>query len=409
FLVLGFEANAGPYIGGHQIGSTGSCHRILEFLVMIGAVEPGPFRLDFVSWWRGNMHVEVQNFGSLQPRVADIIRVPDPRHCLTANRSALLDLGVDVGQNLAGMILVGQAVDHRHARMCGKTLDDFLLESADHHHVAHARNDLGCIFHRFPAAELGIAGAEEDRRPAQLVHAGLERQPGTGALLLEYHHQRAVEHRMVGLVGLELLLDPARAPEQVLEFVPAEVLELQKMFGRRHEMTRQWATAASALLAVRKVRMTLLTPSISNCTSASFMLSGGSSRTTVSAVTFISRPASRPRSTSSPHGRSNSIPIISPLQRISLTPVSPASLAARPSRITPPSLPARAPRCSSSMIASVVRAATHANGLPPKVEPCLPGVKTFAAAPLAKHAPIGKPLASPLASVMTSGLMPVCW
>src|SRR5882672_2014084 len=407
-FVLRLEAHAGPHVGGHQVGAARRFHGIVELLVVIGAIEPGALRLDLVAGGGRNVYVEAQYLGGLQPGVADIVRVPDPRHGLAAHRPAPLDEGVDVRKDLAGVVFVGQAVDHRHARVRGETFDDLLLEGTDHHDVAHARDHLCRIFHRFAAAELRIAGAEEDRRSAELVHAGLERQPRARALLLENHHQRAIEKRVVRLVGLELLLDPARAPEQVFELVPPEVLELQKVLRGRHESVRQWATAASALLAVRKVLMRLLTPSISNCTSASFMFRGGSRRTTVSAVTLISRPASRPRSTRSPQGRSSSIPIIRPLPRISLMPATPASLAPMPSRVMLPSLPARVARPSSSMTASVASAATQARGLPPKVEPCLPGVKASATAPLARHAPIGNPFASPLASVTTSGLMPAC-
>jgi len=72
------------------------------------------------------------------------------------------------------MIFVGQAVDHRHARMRGEALDDALLEGADHHDVAHARNHLPGIFHRFAAPKLRVARVQVDRRTAELVHARLE-------------------------------------------------------------------------------------------------------------------------------------------------------------------------------------------------------------------------------------------
>ena len=38
------------------------------------------------------------------------------------------------------MVFVGEAVDHRHARVLGKALDDRLLERSDHHDVDHPRN-----------------------------------------------------------------------------------------------------------------------------------------------------------------------------------------------------------------------------------------------------------------------------
>ena len=50
-----------------------------------------------------------------------------------------------------------------------------------------------------------------------------------------------------------------------------------------------------------------------------------------------------------------------------------------------------------------------ANGLPPKVVPWLPATSTRAHASRATIAPIGIPLASAFASVMTSGSTPQCW
>ena len=67
-------------------------------------------------------------------------------------------------------------------RECGgEALDDVLLEGADHDDVDHARNHLRRILHRFAAPKLGVARVEVDRRAAELLHAGLERQPGARA------------------------------------------------------------------------------------------------------------------------------------------------------------------------------------------------------------------------------------
>ena len=61
------------------------------------------------------------------------------------------------------------------------------------------------------------------------------------------------------------------------------------------------------------------------------------------------------------------------------------------------------------MMSSVVIAATMASGLPPNVVPWLPGLKTRAAAPRARHAPTGTPDPRPLASGITSGTIPAHW
>ena len=45
----------------------------------------------------------------------------------------------------------------------------------------------------------------------------------------------------------------------------------------------------------------------------------------------------------------------------------------------------------------------HANGLPPYVEPCVPGVIPLAAFSVDKHAPSGKPPPIPFAIAIISG------
>jgi uncharacterized 2Fe-2S/4Fe-4S cluster protein (DUF4445 family) len=91
------------------------------------------------------------------------------------------------------------------------------------------RHHLAGVFHRFAAAELAVAGVQVDRRAAELVHAGLEGQAGAGRALLEHHHQRAVDQRVVDLVGLELALDDLGALDHVLELVAGEVGNLQEV------------------------------------------------------------------------------------------------------------------------------------------------------------------------------------
>ena len=55
----------------------------------------------------------------------------------------------------------------------------------------------------------------------------MERQARACRGFLEDHRERAVFERPVALVALELVLDPARAREQMLVLLAREVLELQ--------------------------------------------------------------------------------------------------------------------------------------------------------------------------------------
>jgi hypothetical protein len=48
-------------------------------------------------------------------------------------------------------------------------------------------------------------------------------------MLVENHRQGAVFQRPIAAVLLELMLDPACPLEQILEFLPGEIVELQEM------------------------------------------------------------------------------------------------------------------------------------------------------------------------------------
>jgi hypothetical protein len=144
----------------------------------------------------------------------------------------VLDVGEDVGQDLAGVVLVGQAVDDRHARVGRKLHQLGLLVGADHHDVDHARDHSGAVLDRLAAAQLAAIGGQVHHRAAHLVHARLKTHAGARRGLLEDHRQRAVGQRVVLLVVLEALFDDGRALEQVGVLLRAQVLELQVMLDQ---------------------------------------------------------------------------------------------------------------------------------------------------------------------------------
>ncbi len=85
------------------------------------------------------------------------------------------------------------------------------------------------VLDRLATPELRIAGVQVDRRAAELLYTGLERQAGAGTGFLENHDQGAILQGPVALVGFELLLDPRRASEDVIKFGAAQILELKEM------------------------------------------------------------------------------------------------------------------------------------------------------------------------------------
>ena len=221
------------------------------------------------------MHPKAQNLAGLQPGVGHVVAVSHPGHRLALNRAPVFDECEDVGQDLAGVKFIGQAVDHRHPRVAGKALDLGLLVGADHHQVHHAADDAGAVLYRLCPAELAVAGGQMHHAAAQLVHARLKADPGAGRRLFENHGHRAVGQRLMPLVGLEFFFDQRGPLEQISVVVGTEVTELQVVFH---------GSAANSFFT-RGHRM-----ATTSSASAVLMISGGTRRITLSAVTLISRP-----------------------------------------------------------------------------------------------------------------------
>ncbi len=159
-----------------------------------------------------------------------VVGITDPRDGLARDGAAMLDIGEHVGQHLARMMFIGQAIDNRYARIGGEAIDDVLAEGADHDDVAHARHHLRCVFDRLAAPQLAVARVQVDCRAAELMHAAFERQASACRVFLEHHDQRAVEQRVVWLVILELALDDARAFDHIFELAKRQVRKLQEVF-----------------------------------------------------------------------------------------------------------------------------------------------------------------------------------
>ena len=139
--------------------------------------------------------------------------------------------------------------------------------------------------------------------------------------------------------------------------------------------------------------------------------SGGDIRTVVSPHSSTSRPFSNEPccAASACSAVRNSTPIISPIPRTSVTTPGnrSGSSASAPSRKSPTSVEwASSP--SSLIVASVASPAAHGTGLPPYVEPCEPAPHFSISSARATNPPSGRPEASPLAVISTSGSTPMC-
>lgn len=126
-----------------------------------------------------------------------------------------------VGQQLARVQVIGQAIDDRHAGVGGEFGQGAVGEGADHYRVKHARHNDRAVTDRLAATQLGVARRQEDRLATQLDHAGFERDAGARRGLLEDHPQYAVFQR----------LEQYAAVTQVLE-LNASTDHADQLFGR---------------------------------------------------------------------------------------------------------------------------------------------------------------------------------
>src|SRR3954451_20458140 len=193
-----------------------------------------PPGLELITWWSGHVEPEAENTRGLQPGVAHAVGVADPSNSFASNRPAVLDIGKDVGDDLTRMILVGQSIDHRNARMRREALYDALLEGADHDDIDHPRQHFGDVLDRLAAAELRGARAQEDCGAAELRHTRFERYPRARRALLEDHAQGLAPQRLIELAIAMIALQQAGPLEQIGELRPGKVGEFEKMSECRH-------------------------------------------------------------------------------------------------------------------------------------------------------------------------------
>src|SRR5437867_1840782 len=235
-----------------------------------------------------------------------------------------------------------------------------------------------------------LRAQEVDGAPAELDDPDLEGDAGPeGRLLEDQHHGAAGERRAA----------PSRLPA-LLE-VRGELEYLERRIARqvrRREKVAHHALGRSAVSTISSARSQW----------SSSMIRGGTRRSTFSPADKTRSPAFRQASRMGLTGRSSSTPMSRPRPRTSRIPTGPCANRLRPSMRRRPILAARSGIFSPSTVWSVASATEVTNGVPPNVEPCVPGPSARATSSRVSMAPIGTPLASALARVMTSGSIPEC-
>ena len=183
--------------------------------------------------------------------------------------------GLQVGEHLAGVELVGERVDHRHSRDTSHRFDTALSVGPPHHGVGIAGQHPRGVLDGLLATQLHRPGVDDHRVAAELGDADLEGQPGSRRALLEDHRngsrtgQRVATERF----GLELV----GQVEDLLLLGRREVVIAQEV--SRHRYRTPLRIAGSALRNSRAC--------------ASVSTRGGASRIRSGTAGLTRKPASR--------------------------------------------------------------------------------------------------------------------
>ena len=104
---------------------------------------------------------------------------------MAAGVAEALAQGEEVGEGLAGVLLVGEGVDDGNAGEAGVLLDDALAEGAHGDDIDVAGEDAGDVLDRLALAEAHLLRCEVEGLAAKVMHADLEADAGSQRRLLE--------------------------------------------------------------------------------------------------------------------------------------------------------------------------------------------------------------------------------
>ncbi len=308
-----------------------------------------------------------------------------------ASRAEPLADGLQVGEDLARVELVGERVDHRDRGRRGHRGHPGLREGPPHHGVDVAGQHPRGVLDGLLAAELHGAAVDHDRRGRRAGRC----RPRTTAGCAWSSSRRSSRPTFPRGRG-----SPSRSA-----------------FIRSARSSTSACSAGDRSSSRRKCR-TIRPPSrcrgsAGQCGEEAGDVVGGHDqwrgqpdrvgRDVVDQVAGVAAAVATAGAT----GAASPMPSSSPVPRTSVTSGWPS--ASTPAAISLPSAAACSHRPSAAIVRSTARPAAQATGLPPNVVPCWPGRSRSPAAPTPMHAPSGRPPPSPLASVITSGVMPACW
>ena len=153
--------------------------------------------------------------------VGHVVAVADVGDPCAFDRTELLAHGHEVGDGLARVVGVREAVYYGDVGCAGEFLQVPVVEGTDHYGVDVAGEDAARVGRRLAFADLYLLWAQVERVAAELVHPDLEGDAGPVGWLLEDHRERAPPQGPVGDAALlqrlyanGLVQDQGRSPRR---------------------------------------------------------------------------------------------------------------------------------------------------------------------------------------------------
>ena len=141
--------------------------------------------------------------------------------------------GEEVGEDLGGVELVGQAVPHRHTGVAGQLFHDALAVAAVLDAIEHPAQHPGGVGDGLLLADLAARRVEVGDFHAQVVGGDLEAAAGAGGGLLEDKGNVLAAQSIVADAGLFLCLQVGGEVKQTFDLFGSVIEKLQKAAVRK--------------------------------------------------------------------------------------------------------------------------------------------------------------------------------
>src|SRR5215211_5428748 len=255
--VLQLLAHGRPHVGVEHVGVLGRGGRVvgqLDAAAGGGGDLGGPadhLGDGLVAEGGGHGHVHAHLGPGEQQAVGHVVAVAEVAKADAGEVAPALADGLEVGQSLAGVGVVGEGVDHRDGAAPGQALQALLGEGAQHDGVDIARQDGRGVLEGLAPAELELGPGQGQRVAAELVDGDLEGDPGAGRGLLEDEGDAAAAQ---GVAGPPVGLVPVGPVQQGGQLVGFDVVDRQEV-SFAHGRSPGASPLASDLTRVARVVM----------------------------------------------------------------------------------------------------------------------------------------------------------